>query len=546
MGHHKHQPSLAKTVFNGDAALAERDTLISRLLDKDARHSDEIKEQRECIAALREKMYSFMDTLSAASDKIITLQETLLLVARSGTCPLRESILQDMSKTMLDYANIRDAEKKAICEENVHLRDEVNALQTRLAEVERRDAANDSGSTPPSHSTVTQRQIKAKRQAEAARAGRPPAKLGPPVGHKGSSRPFEPDDTVDFTLDACSTCGGALLELPNADYYKPMVEIYDNERSWTIIEAFYHVHWYMCQKCGPISSKPDSMLDGTIIGRNLLAKITLLSKSNKSQSELCETIEIMYGKRFARATIENALYVGENLMEPAKAEIVEGIKDGKCGNMDETTLVVIRFTWWLWVLIVDGKWVMYCAADTRGKSVIERMFNFKHLKMTTDAYSVYRFFAIRQLCWAHVKTKVENAVKKNETLEAQYLYGRLMSIYHLAKELPPGTPQETIDGLIAQTKDIGKKLLDLGVKAGTYVINCADNLFTAVNNPGMSFTNNPAETALRPAVIRRKVCYRFATEKGARRYCTIASCLETWKRQGRDPDAELRRLFSSG
>ena len=99
--------------------------------------------------------------------------------------------------------------------------------------------------------------------------------------------------------------------------------------------------------------------------------------------------------------------------------------------------------------------------------------------------------------------------------------------------------------MIRAVRRIGKHLLDRGAKdAGTYVINCAENLFTAVRHPEMTFTNNPAETLIRPVVIRRKVIYRFATLEGARRYCTIASCLATWKLQDKDPEAELMRLFS--
>lgn len=89
-------------------------------------------------------------------------------------------------------------------------------------------------------------------------------------------------------------------------------------------------------------------------------------------------------------------------------------------------------------------------------------------------------------------------------------------------------------------------MLNLGVKAGTYAVRCTDSIFTIVNNPGMSSTNKHAETDLRLAVIRRKVCYCFATERGAQRYCTIASCLKAQKRQGRDPDAELQSRFGPG
>lgn len=85
--------------------------------------------------------------------------------------------------------------------------------------------------------------------------------------------------------------------------------------------------------------------------------------------------------------------------------------------------------------------------------------------------------------------------------------------------------------------------MDLGLKVGTYLLNCSDNLFTAVRHPEMSWTNNIAERMLRRFVIRRKVIYRFATMRGAQRYCIIASNIETWKLQNRDPDEELYRLF---
>ena len=115
-----------------------------------------------------------------------------------------------------------------------------------------------------------------------------------------------------------------------------------------------------------------------------------------------------------------------------------------------------------------------------------------------------------------------------------------MDIFHHAKTLPPETPQETIDNLIKQTKDLGTRLKNEGIeKAGTYVVNCADRLFTAVTNPGMSFTNNIAESAIRQPVIKRKISYRFATLEGAQNYCTIASCIESWKKQNKDPEEQL-------
>ncbi len=197
----------------------------------------------------------------------------------------------------------------------------------------------------------------------------------------------------------------------------------------------------------------------------------------------------------------------------------------------------------MWVMIGDGKHVMFHPAETRRKSVIEKNFPYPDIKMTCDAYAAHNHFKTRQLCWAHVKTKVENAVTKSDTETGCYLYHRLMSIYQHAKGLPPGTPEQKIDRLIFETTEIGRLLLQEGIKAGTYVCNYAPYLFTAVTNPEMSLTNNLAERMLRRFVIRRKVMYRFATLRGAQMYCTIVSMLETWKLHGSNAQTEFERLF---
>ena len=101
MSRHKHQPDLAKTVFSGDndVAPAKCDALISRLLNEHERLEDEIEEQRRQAVDLREERYLLSDIISAYN-RVITRYETILLAARSGTCPLQESTLQDLSKTV--------------------------------------------------------------------------------------------------------------------------------------------------------------------------------------------------------------------------------------------------------------------------------------------------------------------------------------------------------------------------------------------------------------------------------------------------------------
>src|SRR5205807_395091 len=66
---------------------------------------------------------------------------------------------------------------------------------------------------------------------------------------------------------------------------------------------------------------------------------------------------------------------------------------------------------------------------------------------------------------------------------------------------------------------------------------------TFIDHPEVSPTNNLAERALRPLVILRKLTFGNRSDAGAQRLGTMASVLETAKRQGHKALAFLRQLF---
>ena len=550
MGRQQHQQTIERNLFNHTDAVSDpQHSLISGLLDKIAQLEADQKRQ-SIMNDEKDKLYKKIDA------KIQTVWEYCnMLITKDvyTTGSIRESMLLDMSHVTLDYAQYKDLSITSLKEANADLLEEIDKLRTKYQKLEQRDAANDAGSTPSAHNTITQKQIKNRHDKEAPDTT--PAKIGPPDGHDGHARQYNPDDRVNLTLDACPDCGSPLGELDR--YSKTALELEDGR----ITERLYDVYLYICNTCGPVSSKPDWMLDGTSIGKKWLIKIIRLYHTNKSGSELCETIHITYDKKLCRATINKAIRAGEHLLKPEIEVIRDNIAKSSAGNIDDTVLPLgpdrssddgesddknddnVRKNGRMWVMIGDSKHVLFHPAQSRRKSVIEKNFPYPHIKMSCDAYAAHNYFKIRQLCWAHVKTKVENAVTKSDTEAGWYLYHRLMSIYHHAKGLPPDTPEQKINRLILETTEIGRLLLQEGIKAGTYVCNCAPHLFTAVTNPEMSLTNNLAELMLRRFVIRRKVMYRFATLRGAQIYCTIASILETWKRHGSNAQTELERLF---
>ena len=559
MRRQQHQQTIVKNLFNRTDIISDpQHSLISGLLDKIAQLEADQKSQ----AIMRDEKDALYKRIDAKIQTVWECCNMLLTKNVYTTSTIRERMLSDMSRTTLDYAQYKDQANEALKETNDALLEEIDELRTKCQKLEQRDAANDAGSTPPAHNTITRKQIKNRHDKETTNTT--PAKIGPPEGHTGHARQYNPDGRINLTLDTCPDCGSPIGEIDR--YSKTVLELEDGR----VTERLYDVYLYICGTCGPVSSKPDWMLDGTSIGKKLLIKIVRLYHTNKSGSELCETIHIAYDKKLCRATINKAIRASEFLLKPEIKMIRNNIAKSSAGNIDDTVLPLgpdrssdtgdndgkdkdndgkdsgnVSKNGRMWVMIGDGKHVMFHPAETRRKSVIEKNFPYPDIKMTCDAYAAHNHFKTRQLCWAHVKTKVENAVTKSDTETGWYLYHGLMSIYQHAKGLPPDTPEQKIDRLILETTEIGRLLLQEGIKAGTYVCNCAPYLFTAVTNPEMSLTNNLAERMLRRFVIRRKVMYRFATLRGAQMYCTIASILETWKLHGSNAQTEFERLFGT-
>ena len=68
-------------------------------------------------------------------------------------------------------------------------------------------------------------------------------------------------------------------------------------------------------------------------------------------------------------------------------------------------------------------------------------------------------------------------------------------------------------------------------------------LFTFVEYPEVPDDNNPAERAIRPAVIIRKVCGGTRSPKGTRVKATLMSLFATWKLEGKDTLQECTSLL---
>jgi transposase len=70
-----------------------------------------------------------------------------------------------------------------------------------------------------------------------------------------------------------------------------------------------------------------------------------------------------------------------------------------------------------------------------------------------------------------------------------------------------------------------------------------DDVLRFMTDPGVPFTNNLAEQAVRMPKVKQKVSGCFRTLAGAQSFCTIRSYLDTLRKQGANLFHALTQTF---
>ena len=61
---------------------------------------------------------------------------------------------------------------------------------------------------------------------------------------------------------------------------------------------------------------------------------------------------------------------------------------------------------------------------------------------------------------------------------------------------------------------------------------------------GVPFTNNQAESNLRPLKVKQKISGGWRSRQGAHNYAALQSLLSSWRKQGKEVLCCLRELFT--
>jgi transposase len=375
--------------------------------------------------------------------------------------------------------------------------------------------------------------------------GRKPGAAHGPTNSRPA--PSKIDRVCDARLpESCSDCGGKLLLDHVAIQYQwdlPPIEP-------TVTQ--FNVHVGHCADCGCRSQgrHPEQTSDALgaasrQIGPNALALATHLNKIVGAPfAKIADFFKMTFRLTVAPATLVRALLRTADRLQPAYERIRALVRASPAVYPDETGWRIGGHRGWLWVFVGDRA-VLYVIARYRGYSVARWAIGENYAGyLVHDGWPVYKRFelATHQSCLAHLLVRCRELLD-SATRRAVSFPRDLKAVLKAAFELRDRIVVGRLSAAAARPliQHLKRRLADVlsmrlthpgNARLARHVAARAEALFTFVEDAGaVEGTNWPAEQAIRPAVISRKISGCNRSWRGAHAHEVLVSVLRTaWHR----------------
>ena len=359
-----------------------------------------------------------------------------------------------------------------------------------------------------------------KQEGEGKKAGKKP---GAPAFHRPLPKPETITKTETFILHHCPICKRPVGDpVDTVEKYEEDINLAPHLKITKFIIAR---HW--CGHCETFVKSPDvpptPRIGLNVLGYILYARYRLRLPIEKIKESLLD----LHDFRISEGEVVAKLKEAEGLFGKDHASIIELIKQAKVVHADETGWRMNGENWWLWAYVTD-KGIRFQLEMTRGKGVPKEALGEKQDRVIiSDGYAAYQNLpGDKQQCWVHLLRVAKEA--------SFLLYTDLVTLYKALGE--------------ALTKPIGerdrasfeKRLEDMqqrsykepqASKVQERIKHHAPYLFTCLDYENVLPENNPAERAIRPQVVMRKIFGGCRSPDGAKTHAVNTSVLETLRKQ---------------
>lgn len=442
----------------------------------------------------------------------------------------------------LYYFRLIDLEKKLGQTERERRKAEAESgeLKRRLEEAEKRikELEDENENLKECRKTYSRMLFKAK--TKTAGTVRRVRKKGHPGVSRGKPEEEEIQNEVDVTLSACSKCGETLKGCRRR--YERIIEDIAIQPKTDITR--YRIYQYECPNCSAsVSAKSKNIIGQSPFGRRLFAVVLFYKYRMKSPlAKIKESLKEIHGFEISEGGIQNLLYQASVQFGEKYEEMKQLLKNGKIVHADETGWRVNGENWWTWLWSNDEV-TIFTTENTRGQGIPKKMLDtFKGL-LNRDGYNGYNIVDTdQQICWVHLLRKAhEYCERAKATTEMIILKNSLKKIYKRLRKWhkEEHTKEERTvyhDRQKQMMIDLWKKRKWKEKDAETFIkiwlIRHQNRLVTFLKYPESAPENNPAERAVRPMVILRKITGGSKSERGIKTTDINMSIIETWVKQG--------------
>jgi hypothetical protein len=395
----------------------------------------------------------------------------------------------------------------------------------------------------------------------------PRRKAGKQPGAKGVWRceALTPERTQNHYPARCTGCGAA-LELWFAQKGQSAHHVLDLERltSGVRVSCVLHRYHAITCPCGTeTAARPGmgevSMLEGRkrqlrpseagLVGPALTTFIAALSvRYRLSRTKIAELLTSWFDVRLSVGSIDRCIREAGLACEPMVEGLLADLREAGIVNADETPWPQRGKLRWLWIAL-SSTTAIYRIASRHAETIRDLIGDAFLGFLVSDGYAAYRDHPRRQRCLAHLIRKgvaLADGFNYDAACFGAWLVREMRGLIHAVSEQAGA---RILNPILARLKRACRLNNDAAVpKARALareILADWDAVTAFVTNQNLPPTNNDAETALRHAVIARRISYGTRTDEGSRAYAAILSIVETCRRRKIDPWVIMQRAIAS-
>ena len=254
----------------------------------------------------------------------------------------------------------------------------------------------------------------------------------PPVKRKAGKQPeakgfgrtqeLTVTEIVNHATSQCAVCDACLVDhegqIPWTGFYTIDVAALIDGQAGIILTNTKHLFFETTCECGhinraqPFAALPDEAWSNTnlsewrLVGPRLAAMIVLLSKRHRNSCKLIrEFLMNFLGLELSVGTINNTIHEAGRSVAPLEDELIRNLEEASLVYVDETSWKEAGVLRWLWVF--RALTVVFFIVGKRDRTIFCKLLlngKFKGVVMS-DGWVVYREYANRLRCWAHLIRK---------------------------------------------------------------------------------------------------------------------------------------------